>query len=263
MKNALTRIMAAKRRHIAACKEERSLARLSEMARRAPPPRGFLRCLREAAPDYGLICEIKRASPSKGVIRKDFDPSSLARSYARGGATCLSVLTDTPFFQGADEHLVAARAATELPVLRKDFMIDPYQIVESRALGADCVLLIMALLDDGLARELERDAVEFGMDVLLEVHDADEAARALALDSPLIGINNRDLKSLTVDLSTAETLAAVMPADRLLVGESGLETAADLARLAAAGVGCFLIGESLMRQADVEAATRALLVPAA
>lgn len=259
--SVLQRICADKRALVAERKRTRPLAELERAAAAASPPRGFAAALRKAAAHggYGLIAEIKRASPSKGLIRADFDPPSLARAYAEGGAACLSVLTDGPYFQGDDAYLVAARAAVPLPVLRKDFLLDPYQIVEARALGADAVLLILAAVDDDCARELALTAESLGMDVLVEVHNADEMRRAAALGAPLIGINNRDLKSLAVDLATSERLAPLAPSGCTLVGESGLGFPADLSRLAKAGIRCFLVGESLMRQTDVAAATRALL----
>ncbi|HEX2891957.1 MAG TPA: indole-3-glycerol phosphate synthase TrpC [Vineibacter terrae] len=259
---ALDRINADKAALVQQRKAERPLAAVEADARRAEAPRGFAAALQAAADGgrYGLIAEIKKASPSKGLIRADFDPPTLAAAYASGGATCLSVLTDTPYFQGDDAYLVAARAAAPtLPALRKDFMLDPYQVVESRALGADCILLIMACLDDALAHELCGLARRWGMDVLAEVHDAAELERALALDTKLIGVNNRNLKTLQVDLGTTEALARAVPRDRLLICESGLDSATDLARMARVGARCFLIGESFMRKQDVAAAVRAML----
>jgi indole-3-glycerol phosphate synthase len=261
MSDVLARICEGKRAEIARAKASRSRADLERDALDAPSPRGFIASLEGSleAGRYGLIAEIKRASPSRGLIRTDFDPAALAAAYAEGGANCLSVLTDVPHFQGSDAYLVAARAACELPVLRKDFMLDPYQILESRALGADCVLVIMAALADAEAAELEAASHALGMDVLIEVHNRAELDRALRLKSRLIGINNRDLKTLSVDLSVTEELAALVSADRLLVSESGLYTPADLARMARVGARCFLVGESLMNQDDVAAATRSLL----
>jgi indole-3-glycerol phosphate synthase len=260
MSTILDRIKAYKLEDVAQRKASRPLASVEEAARAATPPRGFARALHDAAATgYGLIAEIKKASPSRGLIRADFDPPSLARAYEAGGATCLSVLTDAPSFQGDDSFLVEARAATDLPCLRKDFLYDPWQVVESRALGADCILIIMASLSDAQAEELEAVALEWDMDVLIEVHDAAELERASALRSPLMGINNRNLHSFEVTLDTTRQLARRVPEDRLIVSESGLYTPADLADMARYGARCFLIGESLMREADVEAATRALL----
>ncbi len=256
----LDRIKAYKLEDVARRKSARPLAAVEEAARAAPPVRGFADRLRAASRDgYGLIAEIKKASPSKGLIRADFDPPALARAYAEGGATCLSVLTDAPSFQGDDAYLTAARSAVDLPALRKDFLYDPYQVAEARALHADCILIIMASVSDTQAAELEDAALIWGMDVLVEVHDADELQRGLRLRSQLIGVNNRNLKTFKTDLETTRRLARDVPADRLLISESGLNSPADLADMAAHGARVFLIGESLMRQADVAAATRALL----
>ncbi len=256
----LDRIKAYKLEDVARRKSARPLAAVEEAARAAPPVRGFADRLRAASRDgYGLIAEIKKASPSKGLIRADFDPPALARAYAEGGATCLSVLTDAPSFQGDDAYLTAARSAVDLPALRKDFLYDPYQVAEARALHADCILIIMASVSDAQAAELEDAALIWGMDVLVEVHDADELQRGLRLRSQLIGVNNRNLKTFKTELETTRRLARDVPADRLLISESGLNSPADLADMAAHGARVFLIGESLMRQADVAAATRALL----
>lgn len=261
MSDTLTKICDDKREHIARCLESVSLTEIVKRAETAPRVRGFADRLAErvAAGGTGLIGEIKKASPSKGLIREDFAPSALARAYANGGATCLSVLTDIPYFQGQDDYLTAARMATDLPVLRKDFMLDPYQVYEARAIGADCILLIMAALDDATAATLAKLANELGMDALIEVHNMEELSRASDVESRLLGINNRNLKTLEVDIATTEELAPKAPKDRILVGESGLNSRADLDRMAAVGAHCVLVGESLMRQTDVAAATRALL----
>jgi indole-3-glycerol phosphate synthase len=261
MSNALDRIKAYKLEEIAARKKERPVAEIEASAREASPVRGFANALRAkiAAGHYALIAEVKKASPSKGLIREDFFPADIARAYEAGGAACLSVLTDAPSFQGHEAYLVAARSACALPVLRKDFMYDPWQVAEARALGADCILIIMASVSDTQAQELEAAAHAWGVDALIEVHDGAELDRALALKSPLIGINNRDLRSFETRLETTVELSKRVPEERLLVSESGLFTPADLARIAACGPRAFLIGESLMRQSDVEAATRTLL----
>ncbi len=260
MTDKLTEICDTKRLEVAARKQAASLAELDARAAGQSAPRGFRRALEaKAASGFGLIAEIKKASPSKGLIRDDFRPADHARAYAEGGAACLSVLTDAPYFQGHEDYLVAARAACALPVLRKDFMVDPWQVAEARAIGADAVLIIVAALDDGLMAEIESAAIERGRAVLGEVHTEAEVARAARLRSRLIGVNNRDLKRFVTDIATTERLAPLMPEGTLLVSESGINSHADLVRLAACGARCFLVGESLMRQADVAAATRALL----
>ncbi len=260
MTDKLQEICTTKCEHVAERKRQQSHASLDKDARAAPPPRGFAKALRAktAQGQAGLICEIKKASPSGGLIRPEFDPARLAQAYEAGGATCLSVLTDTPYFQGRDEDLMTAREACALPALRKDFIVDVWQVAESRALGADCILIIMAAVDDALARDLLAAATDYGMDVLIESHDRAELERALRLPSGLIGINNRDLKTLKTDIGTTERLAGFVPKDRLLVSESGLAAKTDLDRLRTSGASGFLIGESLLRQPDVKAATRAL-----
>jgi indole-3-glycerol phosphate synthase len=259
--DALAQIAAYKRSEVAERKARRTQGQIEREAAKASPPRGFRDALLKAASPGrpALIAEIKKASPSKGLIRQDFDPPALARAYAEGGAACLSVLTDQPSFMGADEFLAAARDAVELPCLRKEFLIDPWQAAESRALGADAILVILAMVDDPTAAALMAEARRFGMDALVEVHDDSEMARAKALSAQLVGVNNRDLKTFEVDLAVTERLAAQAPGGSLLAAESGIFSNADVTRVSAAGAGAILVGESLMRQADVSAAVRALL----
>ncbi|MEG3150543.1 indole-3-glycerol phosphate synthase TrpC [Sphingomonas sp. ZT3P38] len=260
MTDILERILETKRAEVAARKATMPLSELDACIARQTKPRGFRAALdAKAKTGHALIAEIKKASPSKGLIRADFDPPAHARAYQAGGAACLSVLTDEPWFQGADSYLTAARDACDLPVLRKDFMVDPWQVPESRAIGADAILLIMAALDDGQLAEIEASAIECGMDVLIEVHDAKELERALKLKSRLIGVNNRNLRDFTIDFENSYRLVGKAPAGCTFVAESGLTIRADLDQMAEHGIHCFLIGEALMRQHDVEAATRALV----
>ena len=256
----LAEIVATKRQEVSQRRVREPVSALREIAAAQARPRGFEAALRRKSADgFALIAEIKKASPSKGLIRSEFHPAHHARDYALGGAVCLSVLTDAPYFQGHEDYLIAARHAVALPVLRKDFMVDPWQVLESRAIGADAILIIVAALEDSAMAEIEAAAIEHGMDVLIEVHDAAEMERASRLKSRLIGVNNRNLKTFVTDLATTEQLAPLAPEGALLVGESGIASHADLLRLEHSGVRCFLVGESLMRQADVAAATRALL----
>ncbi|MBY0355132.1 MAG: indole-3-glycerol phosphate synthase TrpC [Rickettsiales bacterium] len=262
MRDVLAEICAKKRDHVAACKKQVSLSERISQAKHQAPPRGFRDALQKKcdAGGIGLIAEVKKASPSQGLIRADFHPATLAQAYENAGAACVSVLTDTPYFQGTDADFIAARAAIRLPMIRKDFMVDPYQVAEARAMGADCILLIVAALSRTQAQEIEAAAIEFGIDVLIETHDQPEVEVALShLQSRLIGVNNRNLRSMQVSLSTTEALAPMIPPDYLVVCESGIHADKDIARVRCSGVHCFLIGESLMRQPDVERATRELI----
>ena len=260
MNDKLAQIIAHKRSEVAARKTVRIARELALIARETPEPRGFAKALDAAAADgFALIAEVKKASPSKGVIREDFHPRDAAIAYANGGAACLSVLTDEEFFKGHDDYLRIARGAVSVPALRKDFTIDPWQVAEARAIGADAVLLILAAVDDDMAKAIEAEAIDFGLDLIIEVHDEAEMERALKLQSPLIGINNRNLKTFETDLATSERLVAMIPDDRVAIAESGINTHADLERLSAHGIRRFLVGESLMRQPDIEAATCTLL----
>ena len=260
MADILAKICAVKRGHVQQCKSTVPHSALKKRVHKDFAVKSFSAALKNSLKSgYGLIAEIKKASPSKGLIRENFFPKELALSYQRGGASCLSVLTDEPFFMGRNDFLTSVREISSLPILRKDFMIDHYQITESRVLGADCILLIMAALSDDLAKELENYAFDLGMEVLIEVHDEQELERALQLKSPLIGVNNRNLKTMKTDLATTEQLAHLVPMDRILISESGLNTEGDLARMANVGARCFLIGEALMRQENLEDATRSIL----